>query len=111
MKIKVKIIMALGASCFLFLGLACTQKSIPVITSRTSEPIKKEKKSVDMQPDLVIGKAIFENRCKNCHDLPLVNQFTAQRWDGILSYMIPRARLTDKQGIHVTAYVKAKASK
>lgn len=97
--------------CFIVLGIACTQKALPVITSRTTEPIKKEKKSADIQPDLVAGRTIFENRCKKCHDLPLVNQFTSQRWDGILSYMMPRARLNNEQSVHVSAYLKENSAK
>jgi len=84
---------------------------MPVITSRTTEPIKKEKTALNVDPDLIAGKAIFESGCKNCHDLPLLNQFTIQRWEGILSYMIPRARLTAEQSVHISAYVKANASK
>lgn len=95
----------------IFLSVACTQKATPVITSRTTEPIKKEKKVLNIVPDLNEGKAIFTNRCGNCHDLPLPAQFTEKRWEGILSYMIPRARLNDEQGIHVTAYLKANAKK
>ena len=93
------------------LSVACTQKATPVITSRTTEPIKKEKKPTITLPDLKIGEIVFTNRCSKCHDLPLPEQFTEKRWEGILSYMIPRARLTDEQGIHVTAYLKTNAKK
>jgi hypothetical protein len=92
-------------------SVACTHKSLPEITSRATEPLKKEKPTKTITPDLITGKAIFNNRCGNCHDLPPPEQFTTQRWDGILSYMIPRARLTDEQGVHVTAYIKANAGK
>jgi len=58
-----------------------------------------------------MGKTIFINRCGRCHDLPKPDQYTAQRWEAILSYMIPRAKLTDEQGVHVTAYLTANAIK
>lgn len=93
------------------LCVACTQKSLPVITSRTIEPIKKEKNKSFIVPDLVVGKSIFMNSCGKCHDLPQPEQFTTQRWDGILSYMIPRARLNQDEGIHITAFLKANALK
>jgi hypothetical protein len=57
------------------------------------------------------GRIIFTNRCGKCHDLPKADQYTAQRWDGILSSMIPKARLNEEQGLHVTAYLKAQAKK
>ncbi len=91
--------------------IACNKKAIPVITSRTTSPSDPVKQIADIKPDMEIGKKIFTNRCGRCHDLPKPDQYTPQRWDGILSYMIPRARLDDEQGIHVTAYLKANAAK
>ena len=84
---------------------------MPVITSRTTEPPLPTKPVVDVKPDIETGKIIFTNRCGNCHGLPKPDDFTAKRWDGILSYMVPRARLNNEQGIHVTAYLKANAQK
>ncbi|MDZ4810156.1 MAG: hypothetical protein SGI96_18115 [Bacteroidota bacterium] len=91
--------------------VACNRKALPTITERTKEPPPPAKKTVDVKPDIATGKIIFTNRCGNCHDLPKPEQYTAQRWEGILSYMIPRARLNDEQGVHVTAYLKANAAK
>jgi len=94
-----------------FLFFACSKKTLPVITSRTKEPEAPKKPVLNIQPDTATGKIVFMNRCNRCHDLPKPDQYTAQRWDGILSFMIPRARLTDEQGFHVTAYLKANAAK
>ena len=91
--------------------IACNKKAMPVITSRTAEPPLPTKLVVDVKPDIETGKIIFTNRCGNCHGLPKPDDFTAKRWDGILSYMLPRARLNNEQGIHVTAYLKANAQK
>lgn len=93
------------------LGFACNKKALPTITQRTTEPPAPVKKTIDIKPDVETGKVIFTSRCGRCHDLPKPEQFTPQRWDGILSYMIPRARLTDEQGVHVTAYLKTNAAK
>ena len=67
--------------------------------------------STPRQAHIAMGKIVFTNRCGNCHDLPKPEQYTTQRWEGILSYMIPRARLNEEQGVHVTAYLKANAVK
>ena len=86
---------------------------MPVITERKTQPVKlftSIPSASTITPDTLIGKIVFTNRCGRCHGLPELNQFTSKRWDGILSYMIPRARLTDEQGIHVTAYLKANAA-
>ena len=85
---------------------ACQQKALPTITTRTTEPSKPVIIAVDVKPDAAIGKIIFTNRCGRCHALPDPVQFTAQRWDGILARMIPRARLDKEQEIHVTAFIK-----
>lgn len=91
--------------------IACNKKAIPVITSRTTEPPPPAKSITGIKPDIEIGKTIFTNRCGNCHGLPKPDDFTAKRWDGILSYMLPRARLNSEQSIHITAYLKATAQK
>lgn len=91
--------------------IACNKKALPVITQRTTKPPAPVKKAIEVKPDIETGKVIFTSRCGRCHDLPKPEQFTPQRWDGILSYMIPRARLTDEQGVHVTAYLKTNAAK
>jgi hypothetical protein len=90
---------------------ACTRKGLPIITERKKVPSPPAIKASDIQPDLAKGKLIFTNRCGRCHDLPKPEQYTAQRWEGILSYMNPRAGLDIEQGVHVTAYLKANAAK
>ena len=91
--------------------IACNKKAMPVITSRATEPPPLPKSITDVKPDLETGKTIFTNRCGNCHGLPKPDDFTAKRWEGILSYMAPKARLSNEQSIHVTAYLKANAQK
>ena len=90
--------------------IACNKKAVPVITERRTQPITPDPTLLTVIPDTSIGKIVFINRCGRCHGLPEPNQFTTKRWDGILCYMIPRARVTDEQGIHVMAYLKAYAA-
>lgn len=96
----------------LIVTISCQKKAVPVITERKNE-LPATKPTIypppTISPDTVAGKTIFTTRCGRCHGLPEPAQYTAQRWDGILSYMIPRSRLNDEQGIHVTAYLKANA--
>jgi hypothetical protein len=93
-----------------FLVMACQKKGLPVISSRPAETPAEMRPVSDIKPDTLAGRTIFMNRCGRCHDLPKPDQYTAQRWQGILSYMIPRARLDQEQGIHVTAYLTAHAA-
>lgn len=97
---------------WLFIITSCQKKAIPVITERKNDVTKKAVKTFPtLQPDTLAGKSIFITRCSRCHDLPEPFRYTAQRWDRILSYMIPRARLNGEQGVHITAYLKANAAK
>lgn len=90
---------------------ACQKKTLPNITTRTTEPAKPVSIVADVMPDVAKGKIIFSNRCGRCHDLPDPVQYTSPGWDGILKSMIPRARLDKEQEIHVTAYINANCSK
>ena len=91
--------------------IACNKKAVPVITSRVSDPPSPAKRIVDVKADIELGKTIFTTRCSRCYDLPKPEQYTALRWEGILSYMIPRARLNEEQGVHAKAYLKENAKK
>lgn len=89
--------------------LACSRKSVPVISERAREVKPVTPAPVNIKPDTASGRVLFMNRCGRCHDLPVPARYTAARWEGILSFMIPRARLSEEQGLHVSAYLKAKA--
>lgn len=99
----------------LLVAIACQKKAVPVITERKTEASKKVvtpfPPSGTILPDTAIGKTVFVNRCGKCHGLPEPVQYTAQKWEGILAYMMPRARLDEIQKIHVWAYVNANAAK
>jgi hypothetical protein len=98
----------------LFIVAACQKKAVPVITERKYEPPKRVVTTFPtpgtIAPDTSIGKTVFINRCGKCHGLPEPVQFTAERWDGILISMMPKARLNEEQKIHITAYIKSHAS-
>src|SRR5262245_49043344 len=96
----------IGSTVCIFLLIACARKAMPTIPERERELPVKETTRTDVQPDASRGKVIFMNRCARCHDLPSPAQYSFERWEAILKSMIPRARLNEEQGIHVTAYVK-----
>jgi mono/diheme cytochrome c family protein len=100
-------------SVVIMLLIACHNKAVPVITSRNAPPpiLPVEKQTSNTVADAVAGKTIYTTRCGHCHGLPDPMRYTAQRWDGILSSMIPKAKLTSDEGNNVTAYVKANCPK
>jgi hypothetical protein len=108
-KIMKRMVVCIVVLCAL--AVACTKKALPVITERKKEPPPPVINANDVKPDLAKGKMIFTNRCGGCHDLPRPEQYTAPRWETILSVMNLRARLDIDQGVHVTAYLKANAAK
>ena len=91
--------------------VACNRNVMPVITSRTTEPEQPAKPLTYVKPDIERGKVIFANRCGKCHGLTKPDDYTAKRWEEILSYMIPRARLSNEHGVHVRAYLEVNAAK
>jgi len=90
---------------------ACQKKGIPTIADRTTDPPRPESPVANVKHDLVIAQGEFTSQCGKCHDLPEPAKFTAERWDGILRTMIPRAGINRVQEVHVTAYIKANAAK
>jgi len=104
-----RIIVALLLGMVLF--VACQKKTVPIITERKTAPLKELRSDTvnysTIKPDTLQGKRLFLTRCSRCHGLPVATEYSAKRWDAILTSMLPKARLTNEQGIHVTAYIKA----
>ncbi|HMU45543.1 MAG TPA: hypothetical protein PKC72_04195 [Chitinophagaceae bacterium] len=100
-----------GCILLMIVSIACSKKSLPEITARTLEPQQPVSAKVDVVPNIETGKIIFSNRCSRCHGLPEPSQYSEKRWETILSVMVPRARLTKEQEIHVREYVLKNASK
>jgi hypothetical protein len=89
--------------------LSCQKKSVPTISSRTSEPALPKADTGIVVPDKERGQLVFNNRCGRCHGLPEPNQYTINRWETIMASMSSRARLSKEDRIHVTAWVNANA--
>jgi mono/diheme cytochrome c family protein len=94
---------------------SCHKKTVPVITARTNFPEAPKSTKPAISPAtpefIAAGKQVYEGNCNRCHDLKAPDAYTAERWDGILKSMIPKARITDDQAKQVTAYVRANAKK
>ena len=99
----------------LILVLACHPKTAPVITERKAAPpvrISSNYPPVASVPaDTVAGRQLFRASCGRCHDLPEVQLYAAEKWEGILPTMFPRTRLSSEQAFHVRAYLLANARK
>jgi mono/diheme cytochrome c family protein len=113
------------------LVFACSKKTMTTTETKTQGPVLEkadsetettlvEEKSISNTPIktdpahndmLVAGQRVYIAYCGRCHALNPVEKFSAQRWDGILKSMIPKAKLNTEQSKQVTAYVMANAKK
>jgi len=84
---------------------ACSKKTIPTIERRTEEP-----PAPVVEVNLAAGEKIYTARCSRCHELYKPSKYTAQRWELILTTMIPRAGLSGADAANVRAYVKANSA-
>ncbi len=104
---------------FLFLLLvatlltaACTHKSAPVITDRTSEPAAPATaKPKFPSKEAEAGYAIYTTKCVRCHVAKPAGRFTQEEWEPILRSMVKKAKLDSLETAQVTAFVNAYAKK
>jgi len=96
--------------------IACSKKTVATkevavntTTETQSAEIGKSNVEVAEVSVLASGKTIYETKCTRCHGMKRTASYTANRWDGILKSMAPKARLTETETEQVTAYVRANA--
>lgn len=53
------------------------------------------------------GETLMQANCGNCHKIKAAETRTAEQWNGILKRMIPKAKLSDDDGLLVRAYLIA----
>lgn len=111
-----KKMMVTGMALVILGFAACHKKAVPTITDRTEQPATPVLPVVADVPvstanDLAAGKIIYETKCARCHVAKPVENYTAERWVGILRSMVPKAKLDSTQKAQVTAYVNTNAKK
>jgi cytochrome c2 len=90
-----------------FIAAACHKKAVP--SAATTAP---STSAPAPDPAMVeAGKTVFNTKCTKCHAAKVVENYTADRWAGILKSMIPKAKLDDTEAAQVTAFVTAGAKK
>lgn len=78
---------------------------MPTIERRTEEPTAPK-----IEINIAAGERLFTTRCIKCHELHKPSKYNAQRWETILTNMIPRAGLSGADAANVRAYVKANSA-
>ncbi|MCL9807543.1 hypothetical protein NAT51_18615 [Flavobacterium amniphilum] len=78
---------------------------------KKTEPVKavlaEGTKEVTMTPELAEGKALYENKCGNCHKLFAASKHDKDGWEQTMYYMAPKAKLTEDQKRLVYNYLVA----
>ena len=105
MKLTMKIMLCVITLMF----ISCAKKTVPVITS------EKSANEIKTQPvdsiALASGQQIYTTKCGRCHGLKRAEDYTAERWVGIMQDMAVRARLDSVEKAHVLGYVQANAKR
>lgn len=98
---------------FLLVSMACHRKTVPAVADGTVQPAAPviPAAPVFATADLEAGKNIYETKCARCHAVKPVEDYTADRWVGILRSMVPKAKLDSVQRAQLTAYVNTHAKK
>ena len=93
----------LGIFAIIGLLVACSSSKNAVAESKTETVT--EIVVVEMTPELVAGKTIFDNKCGKCHDLPKPSRYSKERWVPIMNSMANKSRLSDDDRDLVYNYV------
>lgn len=104
---------------FVVLAYSCSKRTAPaksepsVVVTPPPPPPPPDTLAVAATPPPAVGagKELFLAKCGRCHALKQPENYTAERWTGIMEKMAPKARLTDDEKKNVVAYVHYYAKK
>jgi hypothetical protein len=93
-----------------FIAAACHKKTVPAASMPPASSMDSAVAAAD--PAMIeAGKVVFNTKCTKCHAAKTVENYTVERWAGILHSMIPKAKLDETESAQVTAFVNANAKK
>jgi cytochrome c len=98
------------AAIALLLFISCAKKAVPVTTISEKSNTEIKTPAVD-NVAIASGQQIYNNKCGRCHGLKRTEDYTAERWVGIMHDMAFRARLDSVEKSNVLAYVQANAKR
>lgn len=86
---------------FIVVVFSCSPKVVPP----TQNMEKEVESKVVLTQNQIEGKAIFEANCAKCHKLYEPATYSAEKWDSILKWMQPKAKISDTEREQVYDYV------
>lgn len=75
-------------------------------TKQPTGPIEQPVTEETLSANAIAGQGLFDQHCGRCHDLPKIEDYSAEKWDRIVPSMAKKSRLTPEQEASVMAYVK-----
>jgi len=96
----------------LFLGsivVACSPKVAEVVAEEVPETPEAttEETVVSAEEALAMdGKVIYSANCAKCHDLPIVDSYSKEKWAKIYPSMADNSKLTPSDRATVNAYIQ-----
>lgn len=99
-----RILTVCGAVVVILGGCEAVNNYPPPVTPNMA---KASRRSVGTMEKLEQGRALFVGRCIECHVLPAIAQYPANKWPGIVDWMSERAALKPAERDAVVAYVLA----
>jgi cytochrome c5 len=71
-----------------------------------NQPVEEPVKDAALSANAMAGQGLFNQHCGKCHDLPVVQEYSAERWDRIVPSMAKKSHLTAEEEASVMAFVK-----
>lgn len=88
------------------MGKKSTTKSA---TAPSEDPVVGEIRRNFTPAQMEEGKMIWQSKCQKCHKLYDPSSHTIPKWEGILTRMNPKAKLTEDEAGKVRAYILTNA--
>lgn len=57
--------------------------------------------------DILEGQKLYNGKCGKCHGLPVVEEYTEDRWPKLMDWMAPKANMDDAQKQKTLKYILA----
>lgn len=106
---SMKTVTFLGSLALVAMITSCrtTQEISNVEPSKETVTVPTEPaKEVGLSADALVGEGLFNQHCGRCHDLPKIEDYSAERWDRIVPSMAKKSHLTAEEEASVMTYVK-----
>lgn len=88
--------------------IACSPKTTEIIEETEEVTEINENNNGDEMPkaDIGEGKLIFLKKCGKCHDIPVVENYSLERWQKIIPPMAKKANLTEIETVQLEKYIR-----